>query len=153
MPEPNNRRTPANSPPLAPAATPLAALAQRLASIADRESNVGKPKRARAALAMVRALAVAGKPPSPSSGDRCEADSRSRFGTLLTPEEIVQRLRGQVTIATLRNWRSLAGADGPPWLKVGRGILYPERLFDLWLQQRLSYDLSTTATDGRGDDY
>lgn len=42
---------------------------------------------------------------------------------LLTPQEVVERYRGAVTVRTLTNWRSLG--SGPKWLKVGKAVLYP----------------------------
>ena len=40
----------------------------------------------------------------------------------LTPEELVLRYKGQVTVRTLANWRS-AGIS-PPFVKIGGRILY-----------------------------
>ena len=82
-------------------------------------------------------MGVTGKPNPPAAYERDRTDNHSEFGTLLTQEEVVDRLRGQVSLGTLRNWRCQPGADGPPWIKAGRGILYPEILFDRWLYERL----------------
>ena len=41
----------------------------------------------------------------------------------LTPEELVTRWRGAVTVETLSNKRSKR--EGPAYVKIGRGVLYP----------------------------
>jgi len=41
---------------------------------------------------------------------------------LLTPEELCERWKGAVTIATLATWR--ARNIGPAYVKVGRHVLY-----------------------------
>lgn len=43
--------------------------------------------------------------------------------TYLTPEEVVKRWRGSVTVRTLANWRSLG--IGPKYFKAGGPVLYP----------------------------
>src|SRR5262249_43019815 len=55
----------------------------------------------------------------------------------LTEEELVERWRGVVSAGTLRNWRSLssrkAGADSPPYMKIGKSILYgPKEALEAW---------------------
>jgi len=48
---------------------------------------------------------------------------------LLTEAEVAARYRGKVSGGTLRNWR--AQGRGPPYLKVGRAVLYPrDQLLD-----------------------
>jgi hypothetical protein len=46
----------------------------------------------------------------------------------LTPEEVTERYRGEVTTGTLRNWRCLR--IGPSFVKVGKGVLYAEGELD-----------------------
>jgi glucose/arabinose dehydrogenase len=41
----------------------------------------------------------------------------------LTDEEVSQRYRGEVSVGTLRNWRSKR--IGPPFIKIGKAVLYP----------------------------
>jgi hypothetical protein len=41
----------------------------------------------------------------------------------LTPEQLVERWQGAVSLATLATWRSRGG--GPSFIKVGRQPLYP----------------------------
>jgi len=48
----------------------------------------------------------------------------------LTAEEVAERYRGEISVGTLRNWRSMK--VGPPFLKVGKAILYPVRELDQW---------------------
>lgn len=42
---------------------------------------------------------------------------------LLTPDELVQRWRDQITLTTLSTWRSRK--QGPLYTKVGGRVLYP----------------------------
>lgn len=51
-----------------------------------------------------------------------------------TPEELVARYNGKVTIRTLANWRS-AGVS-PPYTKVGGRIVYPVDQLLKWEQSR-----------------
>jgi hypothetical protein len=53
----------------------------------------------------------------------------------LTPEEVSERYRGQVTIGTLRNWRALR--VGPAFIKVGKAVLYPVEQLDAWDRKNL----------------
>jgi len=48
----------------------------------------------------------------------------------LTPDEVSERYRGEVTTGTLRNWRSMR--IGPSFVKVGKGVLYPSSELDAW---------------------
>lgn len=41
----------------------------------------------------------------------------------LTPEELIQRYRGKISLRTLDNWRS--SGKGPHFTRVGWRILYP----------------------------
>jgi len=51
-------------------------------------------------------------------------------GPLLTPEEVVERYRGFVTVGTLANWR--VKRIGPDFLKVGKAVLYPVAALEAW---------------------
>jgi len=48
----------------------------------------------------------------------------------LTPDEVADRYRGEISTGTLRNWRSMR--IGPSFVKVGKGVLYPEGELDAW---------------------
>ena len=65
----------------------------------------------------------------------CHPDASVADGpkTWLTPEELVQHLRGAVTLGTLRNYR--AARTGPRYLKVGRSIFYTLESVDTWLAE------------------
>ncbi len=51
----------------------------------------------------------------------------------LTIEEVFDRYRGAISTGTLRNWRSLR--IGPPFVKLGKTILYPVEHLDRWDQE------------------
>ncbi len=60
-----------------------------------------------------------------------ELTTFNAFGDpLLTPEEVVLRLRNSVSVGTLANWR--AGKIGPPFTRAGKAILYPLSLLLAW---------------------
>jgi len=48
----------------------------------------------------------------------------------LTAEEVSERYRGAVSVGTLRNWRAIR--VGPPFVKIGKAILYPVDELDAW---------------------
>lgn len=48
----------------------------------------------------------------------------------LTTEEVAQRYRGEVSVGTLENWR--AQRIGPPFVKIGKAVLYPVEALDAW---------------------
>ena len=51
-------------------------------------------------------------------------------GPYLTPEEVVRRYRGEISVGTLRNWR--CKRIGPTYVKVGKGVLYSIADLDRW---------------------
>jgi hypothetical protein len=53
----------------------------------------------------------------------------------LTPEEVVERYRGATTLGTLRNWRAMR--VGPPYVKIGKAVLYPIDELDAWDKKNL----------------
>lgn len=57
----------------------------------------------------------------------------------LTEEEVSKRYRGAVSPGTLRNWRSKR--VGPPFLKVGKSVLYP-------MEGLLAWERRQTCTAG-----
>ncbi len=60
--------------------------------------------------------------------------SESRDKLYLTPEEVVARYMGKVTVRTLANWRSMG--ISPPFTKVGGRILYNLEQLIEWEQSR-----------------
>ncbi|MGH6671788.1 MAG: DNA-binding protein [Xanthobacteraceae bacterium] len=48
----------------------------------------------------------------------------------LTAEEVVARYRQQISEGTLRNWRAMR--IGPPFVKVGKAVLYPVEGLNVW---------------------
>src|SRR5258706_13017246 len=48
----------------------------------------------------------------------------------LTAEEVSERYRGEITVGTLRNWRAMR--IGPPFIKIGKAVLYPIEELDAW---------------------
>lgn len=53
--------------------------------------------------------------------------------TYLTPKELESRYEGHVTVNTLANWRSQG--KGPPFTKIGGGVLYPMERLIAWENQ------------------
>jgi hypothetical protein len=53
----------------------------------------------------------------------------------LTAEEVCERYRGEISIGTLRNWRALR--VGPPFVKIGKSVLYPVQDLDEWDKKNL----------------
>jgi hypothetical protein len=52
----------------------------------------------------------------------------------LTPEELVQRYKGTITLRTLINWRYTK--EGPAWTKIGRTVLYGLSDVEAWEARR-----------------
>jgi len=51
----------------------------------------------------------------------------------LTAEEVSERYRGEISVGTLRNWRAMR--LGPPFVKIGKAVLYPISELDAWDQK------------------
>ena len=69
----------------------------------------------------------------------------------LTTEEVAERYRGEISLGTLRNWR--AQRIGPPFVKIGKSVLYPVQALDDWDKKNLvicraSRKLSVPEGDG-----
>jgi hypothetical protein len=62
----------------------------------------------------------------------------------LTPEEVAERYRGAVSVGTLRNWRMLR--IGPPFIKIGKAVLYPASELDAWDEANKVRTTPTRAT-------
>lgn len=65
----------------------------------------------------------------------CHASGTNSAGpaSWLTPEQVVDYLRGAVTLGTLRNYRS--ARIGPRHRKVGRSIFYTVEAINDWLAE------------------
>ena len=48
----------------------------------------------------------------------------------LTPDEVSERNRREISPGTLRNWRAML--IGPSYVKVGKGVLYPVTELEAW---------------------
>lgn len=68
----------------------------------------------------------------------------------LTAEEVSARYRGEITVGTLRNWRSQG--CGPPFLKMPKAILYPLEQLVAWEQARLKTKASAKNKREENDD-
>lgn len=53
----------------------------------------------------------------------------------LTADQVAERYCGEITVGTLRNWRALR--IGPPFMKIGKAVLYPIEELEAWDQQNL----------------
>jgi hypothetical protein len=53
----------------------------------------------------------------------------------LTLEEVVERYRGQISVGTFRNWRSMR--IGPSFIKIGKAVLYPLEELNRWDRRNL----------------
>ena len=51
----------------------------------------------------------------------------------LTTEEVSERYRSEITVGTLRNWRAMR--IGPPFVKIGKAVLYSVSELDAWDQK------------------
>jgi hypothetical protein len=61
----------------------------------------------------------------PKRRKKIPAPTRASSGEAqyVTPQTLVKRWDGAVTLGTLRNWRSQG--RGPPWTKLERAVVYP----------------------------
>ncbi len=48
----------------------------------------------------------------------------------LTAEEVAARYREAISVGTLRNWRAMR--VGPPFVKIGKAVLYPLEALNDW---------------------
>ncbi|MEF2073598.1 helix-turn-helix domain-containing protein [Consotaella aegiceratis] len=68
----------------------------------------------------------------------------------LTAEEVTERYREEISVGTLRNWRAMR--IGPPFIKIGKAVLYPIKELDEWDKRNLvicraSRNLSVTGDE------
>jgi len=64
----------------------------------------------------------------------------------LTPDEVCERYRGELTVGTLRNWRSMW--IGPAFVKIGKAVLYPIEQLDAWDQKNTVTCRTTKVLSG-----
>ena len=55
----------------------------------------------------------------------------------LAAEGVAERYRETISAGTLRNWRAMR--VGPPFVKIGKAVLYPVKALDEW-------DMKNTVT-------
>jgi len=68
----------------------------------------------------------------------------------LTPAEVAERYRGEISVGTLRNWRSMR--VGPTFVKIGKAVLYPIAELDAWDEQnRISCRASNRLVESSRD--
>ncbi|WP_421738027.1 helix-turn-helix domain-containing protein [Caulobacter sp.] len=53
----------------------------------------------------------------------------------LATDEVAERYRNLVSVGTLENWR--AQRIGPPFVKIGKAVLYPVEELDAWDRRSL----------------
>jgi hypothetical protein len=61
---------------------------------------------------------------------RDRANSEAAIDKCLTPDEVAERYRGEISVGTLRNWRAMR--IGPAFVKIGKAVLYPVEELDAW---------------------
>lgn len=61
------------------------------------------------------------------------AQEKAGVAIFLTEDELVARYRGLVAAGTLRNWRNKG--VGPPFVKIGKGVLYALASLEAWERQ------------------
>jgi len=64
------------------------------------------------------------------SNDIRSGSEDSNPDDLLTDDEVSARYRGRISVGTLRNWRALR--VGPPFIKVGKAVLYRRGALQAW---------------------
>jgi hypothetical protein len=68
----------------------------------------------------------------------------------LTTEEVSSRYRGEISVGTLRNWRSMR--IGPAYVKVGKSVLYPVHELEVWDQKNIVTCRAAKRPEMRGRD-
>lgn len=70
----------------------------------------------------------------------------SPASAFMTEDEVSDRYRGLVAPGTLRNWRNRG--VGPPYVKVGKGVLYARAGLEAWeAKNTMSCDLPPERPD------
>ena len=68
--------------------------------------------------------------PAPRKRLRARNTKLDEAASSITPQSLVRRWDGAVTLGTLKNWRSQG--RGPPWLKLERQVVYPLKQLIEW---------------------
>jgi len=63
----------------------------------------------------------------------------------LTAEEVAERYREEISVGTLRNWRAMR--VGPPFVKIGKAVLYPVQELDEWDRKNLVICSASRGSD------
>lgn len=61
-----------------------------------------------------------------------------------TPEELSKRLKGHVSVRTLKNWRN--EGKGPKFKYIGNKPVYPKNSVEHWINSDWQQKSSTTKT-------
>jgi len=69
----------------------------------------------------------------------------------LTAEEVSERYRGEITVGTLRNWRTMR--IGPAFVKIGKAVLYPVDQLDAWDEKNLVTCRASRRLNDDADDH
>lgn len=68
--------------------------------------------------------------PAPRKKLRPRPGKVDEAASSITPQSLVLRWDGAVTLGTLKNWRSLG--RGPPWTKLEKQVVYPLKQLIEW---------------------
>lgn len=68
--------------------------------------------------------------PAPRKKLRARTAKTEEGVSSITPQSLVRRWDGAVTLGTLKNWRSQG--RGPPWTKLERQVVYPLEQLVKW---------------------
>lgn len=68
----------------------------------------------------------------------------------LTPDEVIERYRGGVSVGTLRNWRAMK--IGPSFVKIGKAVLYPLGELEAWDERNRVQCRASKRLDEHVDD-
>lgn len=70
-----------------------------------------------------------------SQRELLSTNAGARANEFLTAEEVSERYRSAISVGTLRNWR--AAKIGPPFVKIGKAVLYPILELEAWDKRNL----------------
>ncbi len=66
-------------------------------------------------------------------------------GTFFTPEELIARYKGRISVKTLANWRTKGG--GPEYTKIGGKIMYTLAAIVEWERRRTYGSTAVRSTN------
>jgi hypothetical protein len=90
----------------------------------------------------------AGRLISGATVTRDRSSSDAAIAKYLTPDEVAERYRGEISVGTLRNWRAMR--IGPTYVKIGKAVLYPVEELDAWDKANLVTCHVRTSNGGGG---